>query len=52
MRELGVSSKMNADWDFLQHLHKLGRERAETWLGANREQIGKRSTIDIREMFL
>ncbi len=52
MRELGVSSKMNADWDFLQHLHKLGRERAETWLGEHREQIGKRSTIDIREMFL
>ena len=26
MRNLGVSSKLNASWDFLTHLHELGRD--------------------------
>lgn len=52
MDDLGVSSKLNADWEFLQHLHKVGYERTEAWLAENRDALGERSTMDIEEMYL
>jgi NTE family protein len=52
MRMLGVSSKLNADWGALTDLRDRGRERAEEWLEANYDDIGKRSTVDIRERYL
>ena len=42
MRDLGVSSKMNADWEFLTHLRDVGRERAERWLDENFSAINKK----------
>jgi NTE family protein len=32
MSELGHSSKLNTDWEFLRRLHSLGRESAGAWL--------------------
>ena len=32
MKGLGVASKLNADWEFLTHLQKIGRERAQAWI--------------------
>ena len=29
------SSRLNADWDFLLHLHNMGRARADQWLEVN-----------------
>jgi len=52
MRGLGVASKLNADWEFLMHLHTIGRERAEAWLNANFERLGKESTVDIGDKYL
>jgi NTE family protein len=52
MRMLGVSSKLNADWGALTDLRDRGREKADEWLEANYDQIGERSTVDIRERFL
>ena len=52
MRMLGVSSKLNADWGALTDLRDRGRECAEEWLDANYDDIGKRSTVDIRERYL
>lgn len=52
MRMLGVSSKLNADWGALTDLRDRGREKAEEWLEANYDDIGKRSTVDIRERYL
>jgi NTE family protein len=52
MRELGVTSKMNADLDFLLYLKELGRTTAEDWLKANWGAIGERSSLDIRATFL
>ena len=52
MRGLGVTSKMNADLDFLLYLKGLGRATAEAWLKANWDDIGHRSSIDIRATFL
>jgi NTE family protein len=44
---LGASSKLNAEWDFLCMLRDEGRRSAETFLEANRQNIGKRSSIDL-----
>ncbi|GIX14817.1 MAG: hypothetical protein KatS3mg118_2776 [Paracoccaceae bacterium] len=33
MSPLGSSSKLNAEWAFLQHLHELGHAAAGAWLG-------------------
>jgi NTE family protein len=52
MRELGVSSKMNADWEFLTHLRDVGRERAEQWLEANFEAVNQRTSVDLGAMYL
>jgi NTE family protein len=52
MRKLGVSSKMNPEWEFLTHLRDVGRESAEDWLDRNYDDIGKRSTVDIAEKYL
>jgi NTE family protein len=52
MAELGVSSKFNADWEFLQFLHQKGREHAGAWLEKNFEHLGVRSSIDVDSQFL
>ena len=52
MRELSVTSKLNADWDFLCHLRDIGRKAAGKWLAANFDALGTRSSIDIREKYL
>jgi NTE family protein len=44
MRELSVSSKLNAEWAFLRHLHEIGYETAARWLEENLESIGVRTT--------
>jgi NTE family protein len=52
MKDLGVASKYNADWDFLIHLRNVGRACAEQWLAANFCHVGTRSTIDIHARYL
>jgi NTE family protein len=52
MCALGVSSKLNADWDFLQQLRDQGRNRATRWLAETFDAIGKRSSVDIEHEFL
>ncbi len=52
MAELGVSSKLNCDWNFLQYLRDRGREKASRWLDATYDSIGRQSSIDIRAEFL
>jgi len=52
MAELGTLNKLNADWDNLNHLMKVGRERADAWLKQNFGRLGKESTVDIREEYL
>lgn len=52
MKLLNASSKMNAGWDFFTHLHSIGYESADQWLKQHFDDIGKRSTLDIREKFL
>jgi NTE family protein len=52
MRGLGVASKLNADEGFLRHLHALGRTRAQEWIDRHFDDLGARSTVDIRTAYL
>jgi NTE family protein len=52
MAELGISSKFNADWDFLCFLHEKGRAEAERWLARNYDAIGTLSSVDLQAEFL
>ena len=44
---LGASSKLNAEWAFLQMLFDKGRGAADAWLERNFEHIGQHSTLDL-----
>ncbi len=52
MAELGALNKLNADWDNLNRLMKVGRERTDAWLKQNFGGLGEESTVDIREEYL
>lgn len=49
---LGASSKMNTEWAFLTHLRDLGKDTATQWLETHFKDIGERSTVDLRAMFM
>jgi NTE family protein len=51
MRPLDASSKLNAEWAFLRHLFDIGRRAAQRWLDNHFDDLGVRSSIDVREMF-
>ncbi|MGI9523151.1 MAG: patatin-like phospholipase family protein [Hyphomicrobiaceae bacterium] len=44
MRGLSVSSKLNAEHAFLEHLRAVGREAASRWLDTHRDDLGVRMT--------
>lgn len=52
MTQLGVATKLNPDWEFLCRLRDVGRNRANEWLEANFEEIGKASTLNLQDVFL
>ena len=47
MTELGYSSKLNAEWDFLCMLRDEGRHCAESFLEQHRADLGTRSTLNL-----
>ena len=49
--DLSVASKFNTDWPFLTELRDRGRRIADDWLAENANDIGVRSSVDLREMF-
>ena len=50
MVELGYSSKLNAEWDFLTMLRDRGRAAAEEFLSEHGHDLGKRSTMDLGKL--
>lgn len=52
MATMGQASKLNADWDFLVHLHDIGAQTAADWLEQSYDTIGVDSSIDVRDVFL
>lgn len=51
LAKLDATSKLNAEWGFLQHLRDLGRAAAEEFLETHGADIGRRSTLDLRLEF-
>jgi len=47
MVQLGYSSKLNAEWDFLIMLRDEGRRAADTFLSTHWDDLGKRSSLDL-----
>ncbi len=52
LEPLSVSSKLNTEWAFLEHLHDVGYRTTGAWLDENFEHIGNRSTLDIESVYL
>ena len=50
MVELGYSSKLNAEWDFLCMLRDEGRRCADSFLTAHADDLGRRSTFDLDQL--
>lgn len=49
---LNISSKLNADWEFLMYLFELGRKYTTNWLKEHKDKIGKESSCNLVETFL
>ncbi|MGH8614881.1 MAG: patatin-like phospholipase family protein [Gammaproteobacteria bacterium] len=47
----GVSSKLNADWDFLTTLFELGRSTAAQWLDRHYDSLGNEPSMDLQKLF-
>jgi NTE family protein len=47
-----ASSKLDTSAALLREMHRLGRAAAERWLAADAPHLGKRSTLDVRRVFL
>jgi NTE family protein len=47
MVDLGYSSKLNAEWDFLVLLRNEGRKAAEAFLAAHAADLGRDSSLDL-----
>jgi NTE family protein len=50
MVDLGYSSKLNAEWEFLCMLRDEGRRAAETFLTGHRDDLGRRATFDLEQL--
>jgi NTE family protein len=50
MTELGYSSKLNAEWEFLCMLRDEGRRAADAFLRDHHEDLGRRSSFDLDEL--
>ena len=51
VQDLAASSKMNAERAYLDLLFQRGREWADAWLSAHRDDLGERSTFDPGQFF-
>lgn len=52
MNHFSVSSKYNAEWEFVTYLRDIGRREAGRWLDHHAESIGRESTVNIEEDYL
>jgi NTE family protein len=50
MVELGYSSKLNAEWEFLCMLRDEGRRAGDVFLSTHHDDLGRRSTFDLDEL--
>jgi len=50
--DLSLESKFDTEWSFLTDLKARGRKAAEHWLHRHFDDVGVRSSLDIRKRFL
>lgn len=51
LNDLGASTKLNSEPEFLEHLKRLGSLAADAWLEQNWGKIGETSTVDLVETY-
>jgi NTE family protein len=51
LKDLSLSSKFNTEWSFLTGLKERGRQAADAWLAARFDDLGVRSSFDVRGRF-
>ena len=51
LSDLKTETKLAANMRFFEMLRDLGRVRAKAWLQSHHAHIGKRSTVDLAELF-
>ena len=51
LEDLSLSSKFNTEWSFLSGLKERGRQAADSWLAEHFDDLGVRSSFDVRERF-
>jgi NTE family protein len=51
VQDLAASSKLNAEWGYLELLFDRGRRWAEIWLGEHFDSLGRASTLDLDRLF-
>lgn len=51
LKDLDASSKMNAEWSYLLHLKERGRRWADRFLARHFDDLGVRSTFDLKRLF-
>lgn len=51
MHELAAETRLAASERFFEMLRDLGRSRAAAWLARHHAQIGRRSSVDLAELF-
>ncbi len=49
VEHFGQTSRINAEWPFLLHLRDLGRAQTESWLENHRSDLGRHSTLKLKE---
>jgi NTE family protein len=47
MTDLGYTSKLNAEWEFLTMLRDEGRKSADAFLKTHGGDLGRRSSLDL-----
>ncbi len=52
LKSLGVSSKFNTEWAFMEHLHDVGHRTTSSWLDANYKSLSNHSTLDVDSVYL
>ena len=52
LKSLGVSSKFNTEWAFMEHLHDVGHRTTSSWLDANYRSLSNHSTLDVDSVYL
>ncbi len=51
-QDLGWSSKLNTEWEFLSYLFEKGRLAADKWIKENYEHVGQKTTAKMKEHFV